>query len=96
MNQVLDRPPVRATAGSKLGHRAFEPLDAAELRDVVAIVRRDPDFAFGIFFETIELLEPSPEALREGMAAREARANLFRDTEDGVWRVTVSIARAVS
>ncbi len=63
MDQVLDRPPVRAAAGVKPRQHALEPLDAKELRDVVAIVKRDPDFASGIFFETIELLEPSPEAL---------------------------------
>ena len=92
MDQVLDRPRVEVMR-SRLRHHALEPLDAAEVRDVVAIVRRDPDFASGICFETIELLEPSAEALHGGTTSREARANLFRDTENGVWRVTVSIAR---
>ena len=71
------------------------PLSPAEIRAVVAAVRAAPDFGPAILFETIELLEPPKPALQAcepGQALpRAARANVFRNEEAGVWRLTVSI-----
>ncbi|MBV8924744.1 MAG: primary-amine oxidase [Bradyrhizobium sp.] len=76
----------------------LEPLSAAEIRAAIDIVRAHPAFAHGALFETIELLEPSRAAVaawKTGGAPppREARANLFRNTEHGVWRLTISIEK---
>ena len=73
----------------------LSPLAPAEIRAAVAIVRADPRFGDRAMFETIELKEPSKKALRSGgPAPREARVNLFRTGEPGVWRLTVSLATA--
>lgn len=71
------------------------PLTPDEIRAVVAAVKADPSFGESIFFETIELLEPPKAIMRDwkpGSAVpREARVNVFRNEEQGVWRLTVSI-----
>ena len=91
MDQVLDDhavSAVRARDASSL--RPIEPLSPAEIRAVVEIVRSDPDFGEGAFFETIQLLEPT---LEDSLGAgRKARVNLFRDEQNGVWRLTVALA----
>lgn len=89
MDDVIDRPPPSAGASSSREAprpAPFAPLSAAEIRRVVAIVRGDDGFGGDVLFETIELLEPQSRD-----APRGARANLFRDSEDGVWRVAVSL-----
>lgn len=89
MDHVIDRPPPSAGAFPARGAAApapFAPLSAAEIRRVVAIVRGDDGFGADVLFETIELLEPQSRD-----APRGARANLFRDSEDGVWQVAVSL-----
>ena len=90
MDQVIDRPapPAASPSGAAAPPRParFAPLSAEEIRRAVAIVRRDPDFVADVFFETIELLEPQGRS-----AVRAARVNLFRDSQAGVWRLTVSL-----
>ncbi len=69
------------------------PLTAAEIRAVVAIVRADARCGGAVMFETIELKEPTKAALRgDAPIPREARANLFRLDEPGVYRLTISLA----
>jgi primary-amine oxidase len=71
----------------------LDPLTPAELRQVFAIIRSHPDFGGAVLFETVELMEPSRAALRAGgPIPREARANLFRQEVDGVWRLVVSLS----
>ncbi len=81
-------------APSEAAH-PLAPLSPAEIRAVVAAVRAAPDFGPAILFETIELLEPPKPALQAwqpGQALpRAARANVFRNEEAGVWRLTVAI-----
>ncbi|MDD2877699.1 MAG: primary-amine oxidase [Acidiphilium sp.] len=95
------RTPDLATAASP--RHPLAPLTPAEITAVVAAVRADPAFGpalgsasdLGVFFETIELLEPSKTTLREwrgdGAIMRAARANVFRNEEQGVWQLTVTL-----
>ncbi|EKM98905.1 MULTISPECIES: primary-amine oxidase [unclassified Acidocella] len=72
------------------------PLDAAEIQQVVAIIRADAAFGLPYLFEVIELKEPSQAALaayRAGQPCpREARANIFLADAPGVWRLSLSLA----
>jgi primary-amine oxidase len=74
---------------------ALEPLTPAEIRSVAAIVKSDPAFGEAILFETIELMDPPKAAILSGVPAsalpRQARANVFRVEEQGVWKLTVSL-----
>lgn len=86
MDHVIDRPP--PAAGAPPGREAarpapFAPLSAAEIRRVVAVVRGDGACGADVPLETIEPQDRD--------APRGARANLFRDAEDGVWQVAVSL-----
>ena len=87
MDQVLDRP-VEPDA-ARIPHRhPFAPLTPAELRRAVAIVRRDAEFGDDVLFETIELQEPQVD---DPAPSRSARVNVFRNSEHGVWQLTVSL-----
>ena len=68
-------------------------LSAEEIRQAVAIVRGVPEFGAQILFETVELHEPPKRAARsgDGSVRREARVNVFRTTELGVWQLVVSL-----
>ena len=61
MREPVSAPPYAA---------ALEPLTAAEIRDVAAIIKADPAFGESILFETIELMDPPkarhPERLAGG------------------------------
>ena len=96
MDQVLED--YKLAGGSRreavASPHPYEPLTPAEIRAAVGIVRGDPGFASGVFFETIQLLEPSIEALSLRPVPREARVNVFRDEETGVWQLTVSLTGA--
>ncbi len=81
-----------APPGSSSAVNPLEPLTAAEIRAAADIIRRDAAFASGVVFETIELFEPSIDKLSLNPLAREVRANVFRNEEDGVWRLTLSLA----
>jgi primary-amine oxidase len=74
---------------------ALEPLTPAEIRATAAIIKADPAFADGILFETIELMDPPKSAVLGGLPVsairRQARANVFRAEEPGVWKLTVSL-----
>ena len=87
MDQRLDSPMTLEAFGAAPPH-PFAPLSPDEIHLTVAIVRRDPEFDDGVFFETIELLEPQ---VGEASPGRSARANLFRNDQDGVWQLTVSL-----
>ncbi len=71
----------------------LDPLTANELRAVVAIIRAA--HGPGSLFETIELLEPAKPVLASWFPGdaipRAARANVFRNDEQGVRRLTVSL-----
>jgi primary-amine oxidase len=82
-------PPFRPAYAS-----ALEPLTPAEIRAAAAIIKADPAFGDGVLFETIELMDPPKSAIVNGLAAplpRQARANVFRTEEPGVWKLTVSL-----
>src|SRR5580698_7672096 len=74
----------------------LDPLTATEIAAVIQIVRDDPQFGADFLFETIELLEPEKSLVREYRRGdpirRSARVNLFKVREDGIWRLTVSLA----
>jgi primary-amine oxidase len=74
---------------------ALAPLSPAEIRASVAIVKADPAFGPAILFETIELMEPPKAAIVDPTAGlalpRQARANVFRADEPGVWKLTLSL-----
>jgi primary-amine oxidase len=74
----------------------LEPLDAAEIRAVMALIRASADFGPDFLFETIELKEPPRSSLEDFAAGkaspREARANVFLGDAPGLWRLTVSLA----
>ena len=91
MDQNLEDYALSTRPGTARMRHPLEPLDPAEIRAAVAIVRRDPAFAAGVFFETIELREPLLAALDGRPPPRDARVNLFRDDEAGVWRLIVSL-----
>jgi primary-amine oxidase len=73
----------------------LEPLSAAEILAVVAIVRADAAFADGVMFETIELHEPPKAAVRAWQPgqpiAREARASVFSVPEGVLSRLVVAL-----
>ena len=75
----------------------LDPPTAAEIAAVIRIVRNDPQYGAEFLFETIELLEPEKSVVRQykpgNPIKREARVNLFKVREDGVWRLTVSLAQ---
>lgn len=88
MTALMD-PAGEAPARSAGRLHVFAPLSPEEIRQVVAVVRSDPAFGADMLFETIDLLEPE---VGEPAPGRAARAHLFRNSEDGVWQVTVSLA----
>lgn len=98
MDDLTHASPAGTGMSSALPH-PLEPLGAAELRAVMAIIHADPDFGAGFLFEAIELKEPPAEALADFAAGkaypRAARANVFRDDAPGVWRLTVSLADSI-
>jgi primary-amine oxidase len=71
-------------------------LSGDEIKQVAALVKAEmTELGETIRFEMIELLEPPKAAVRgfkpgDGIA-REARVNVFRTGDIGVWRLTVSI-----
>jgi len=77
----------------------LEPLSKDEISAVSAIVREEmTELGETLRFEMIELKEP-PKALARSFKpgdaiAREARVNVFRTGDIGVWRLTVSITDA--
>jgi primary-amine oxidase len=87
--------PTLASASAPAYAAALEPLTAAEIRSVAAIVKADPAFGEAILFETIELMDPPKSSILSGLPAtsipRQARANVFRVEEEGVWKLTVSL-----
>ncbi|MDE2240856.1 MAG: tyramine oxidase, partial [Rhodospirillales bacterium] len=87
-----------ASAGPGLAstpRHPMTPLDAGEIRQVVAIIRADAAFGADFLFEVIELKEP-PAACEDGKAwPREARANVFLADKPGVWRLSISLADGV-
>jgi primary-amine oxidase len=85
-----------AAAGMSSLRHPLEPLSAAEIRQVMALIHASPDFGEKFLFETIELKEPGRGALDDYASGksspREARANVFLGDEPGVWRLTISLA----
>lgn len=85
------------TPRTPLYARALEPLSPAEIRATAAIVKADPAFGEGILFETIEVLDPPKSVIVNGFTTdasllpRQARANVFRNDTQGVWKLTVSL-----
>ena len=86
-----------AAPGLSAGPRhPLEPLSAAELQAVMAVIHAAADFGPAFLFETIELKEPPRSALADHASGksvpREARANVFLGDQPGVWRLTVSLS----
>ncbi|MGX4773638.1 primary-amine oxidase [Bradyrhizobium guangdongense] len=73
----------------------LDPLTAVEIQKAIEIVRADQHYGADFLFETIELLEPEKSLVRRYMQgdpiSRSARVNLFKVSEDGIWRLTVSL-----
>ncbi|MCB8876199.1 primary-amine oxidase [Acidisoma silvae] len=77
----------------------LEPLNPAEIRAVVAIIKADAAFGDAVLFETIEAMDPPKSAVVNGSPldesgapiSRRARANVFHGDVDGVWKLTVSL-----
>ncbi len=93
MDDVVSFPAVAALQSSASVAHPLEPLTADELRAVGRAIRADAQFSDGYLFETIELSEPSKQAVRAwqpGQAIpRQARASLFRAHEGELWRLVV-------
>jgi len=94
MDDLIHASPA-ASHMSSLRH-PLEPLTAAEIRAVMALIHASPDFGPKFLFETIELKEPARSALADYAAGksspREARANVFLGDEPGLWRLTISLS----
>ncbi|PMZ86130.1 hypothetical protein, partial [Pseudomonas sp. FW305-42] len=73
----------------------LDPLTAVEIQKAIEIVRADQRYGADFLFETIELLEPEKSLVRRyaqgDPISRSARVNLFKVSEDGIWRLTVSL-----
>ena len=85
-----------AAAGMSSLRHPLEPLSAAEIRAVMALIHAAADFGPAFLFETIELKEPPRAALDDFAAGksypREARANVFLGDAPGVWKLTISLS----
>jgi primary-amine oxidase len=94
MDDLIHATPGSATMTSTLRH-PLEPLNAAEMRSVMAVIHASADFGPKFLFETVELKEPARAALADYAAGkatpREARANVFLADAPGLWRLTVSL-----
>jgi primary-amine oxidase len=97
MDDLIHTLPGSAGVSGVLRH-PLEPLSAAEIRMVMAVIHGAADFGPKFLFETIELKEPPRGAIADyeaGKASpREARANVFLDDAPGLWRLTVSLSDA--
>jgi primary-amine oxidase len=89
MDDLIHATPSRASTSQTTGRHPLAPLSAGEIRSAMALIRQHPAFGPDILFETIELKEPPRTAM--ATAPREARANLFRQDQPGVWRLTLSL-----
>jgi Cu2+-containing amine oxidase len=74
----------------------LQPLTRDEISEVSAIVRAEmAELGETLRFETIELREPAKSVVREfepgDPITREARVNVYRTGDIGVWRLMVSI-----
>ena len=78
----------------------LNPLTKDEISKVAAIVKQDmASLGETLRFEMVELKEPDKAAVRGFLAGddplpREARVNIYRTGDIGVWRLTVSITDA--
>jgi primary-amine oxidase len=95
MDDLVHAVPALPSMSGTLRH-PLEPLEAAEIRAVMALIKGDADFGLDFLFETIELKEPPRAALDDFAAGRptprEARANVFLGDAPGVWRLVISLA----
>src|ERR1700688_2353461 len=95
MNDLIHTTPTRSAMSLATRH-PLEPLDAAEIRAVMALIKGAADFGPDFLFETIELKEPPRTALDDFAAGRptprEARANVFLGDSPGLWRLVISLA----
>lgn len=97
MNKLSATDGVGADATEAVLH-PLEPLTAAEITLAAALVREDMGEEDGaVWFEMIELLEPSKEAVRAfapgDEITRAARVNVFRAGKVGVFRYRVSLTK---
>ncbi|MEM7213572.1 MAG: tyramine oxidase, partial [Pseudomonadota bacterium] len=80
---------------SMAGLHPLAPLTADEISGVIAIVRRDLENGDDALFETVELAEPTREAVRSHASGsvphREAWANVYHTDRKGVVRCRVSL-----
>jgi len=98
MDDLIHAAPASAGMSAVPLRHPLEPLDAAEIRAVMAVIHASADFGPAFLFETIELKEPPRAALADYAAGRatprEARANVFLGDAPGVWRLTISLSDA--
>lgn len=84
------------TTASPAYQALLEPLSVDEIRLVAAIVKADPALGADVLFETIELMDPPKSLVVSGAwdetLGRRARANVFRQEESGVWKLTLSLS----
>ncbi|OYY04218.1 MAG: tyramine oxidase, partial [Acidocella sp. 35-58-6] len=95
MDDLIHAAPAAAGMSATLRHPQ-EPLSAAEIREVMAVIHASADFGPQFLFETIEIKDPPRSALADYAAGkatpREARANVFLADAPGVWKLVVSLA----
>ncbi len=87
---------INQSLGADVIHHPLESLTKDEISAVAAIVRKEmTELGETLRFEMIELKEPAKSVVRGFQAGdditREARVNVFRTGDIGVWRMTVSI-----
>ncbi len=83
-----------AAAHPPAGH-PLDPLTAAEISSVAAVLRRDREVEPPVWrFASIELVEPAKAALRDGPARREAQAVCWNREDGRAYRAVVSLAGA--
>ncbi len=87
----------RNTVGLTGSNHPLTPLAKEEIEAVAAIIRQDmASLGEALRFEMIELKEPAKAAIRayapdDAPSPREARVNVYRTGDIGVWRFVVSI-----
>lgn len=87
----------QATSSIEARSHPLSPLTKYEIVRTVDVIKRDKEFSARTMFEMIELLEPSKHETCDWLKTRQdmprrARANVFRENENGIWCLTIAIS----